>query len=393
MGKTEVRTGWVTLNCTEKMGKRIVSAILQPLVAGFPRRVDSMQPSVEGQYGCKPSDTDGGKSTMILADKITELRKKNGWSQEELADKLGVSRQSISKWESTQSIPDMNRILKMSEVFGVSTDLLLKDDMEIMDDRESIDTVETYGKALAVSMEEAGEFLSFRSRSSGRIATGVLLCILSPVLLIVLSGLQAGGIISISEMTACAISLIVMLLMVGIAVAIFVIYSLQGQRYEYLEKEMIDTEYGVDGMVKDRREKYRQPYSIQLVIGIVMCVMSAIPLFLAMLVFGESEAASSISVGAILVLVAVGVFLIVRCSIVWGSFQILLQEGDYTPESKAEAPKYARIATIYWCSATALFLALSFLTKAWDRTWIIWPVAGVAYGIVAAITSSLRKKA
>ena len=330
---------------------------------------------------------------MILADKITELRKKNGWSQEELAEKLDVSRQSISKWESAQSIPDMNRILKMSEVFGVSTDLLLKDDMEITDDRESIDTVETYGKALAVSMEEAGEFLSFRSRSSGRIATGVLLCILSPVLLIVLSGLQAGGIISISEMTACAIGLIVMLLMVGIAVAIFVIYSLQGQRYEYLEKEMIDTEYGVDGMVKDRREKYRQPYSIQLVIGIVMCVMSAIPLFLAMLVFGESEAASSISVGAILVLVAVGVFLIVRCSIVWGSFQILLQEGDYTPESKAEAPKYARIATIYWCSATALFLALSFLTKAWDRTWIIWPVAGVAYGIVAAITSSLRKKA
>lgn len=50
--------------------------------------------------------------------------------------------------------------------------------------------------------------------------------------------------------------------MVGIAVAIFVPYSLQGQRYEYLEKEMIDTEYGVDGMVKDRREKYSHAYSI-----------------------------------------------------------------------------------------------------------------------------------
>ena len=330
---------------------------------------------------------------MILADKITELRKKNGWSQEELADKLDVSRQSISKWESAQSIPDMNRILKMSEVFGVSTDLLLKDNLEITDDRESVDAVEQYGNARAVSMEEAGEFLSFRARFSGRIAFGVLLCILSPVLLIVLSGLQAGGLLSISEMTAVAIGLIVLLVMIGIAVAVFVTYSLQGQRYEYLEKETIDTEYGVDGMVKDRREKYRQPYSIQLVIGIVMCVLSAIPLFLAMLVFGESEVASAVSVGAILVLVAVGVFLIVRCSTVWGSFQILLQEGDYTPERKAEAPKYTRIATIYWCSATALFLALSFLTNAWDRTWIIWPVAGVAYGVVVAVTSSLRKKA
>ena len=332
---------------------------------------------------------------MILADKITELRKKNGWSQEELADKLDVSRQSISKWESAQSIPDMSRILKLSEVFGVSTDLLLKDNLEILDDweRESVDTVDPYGDARAVSMEEAAGFLSFRGRFSGRIAFGVLLCILSPVLLIVLSGLQVGGLLAISEMAAVAIGLIVLLAMIGTAVAIFVIYSLQGQRYEYLEKETIDTEYGVDGMVRDRREKYRQSYSIQLVIGIVMCVLSAIPLFLAMLVFGENDVASAVSVGAILVLIAAGVFLIVRCSTVWGSFQILLQEGDYTPERKAEAPKYARIATIYWCSATALFLALSFLTKAWDRTWIIWPVAGVAYGVVVAITSSLKKKA
>ena len=243
---------------------------------------------------------------MILADKITELRKKNGWSQEELADKLDVSRQSISKWESAQSIPDMSRILKLSEVFGVSTDLLLKDNLEILDDweRESVDTVDPYGYARAVSMEEAAGFLSFRGRFSGRIAFGVLLCILSPVLLIVLSGLQVGGLLAISEMAAVAIGLIVLLAMIGTAVAIFVIYSLQGQRYEYLEKETIDTEYGVDGMVRDRREKYRQSYSIQLVIGIVMCVLSAIPLFLAMLVFGENDVASAVSVGAILVLIA-----------------------------------------------------------------------------------------
>ena len=64
---------------------------------------------------------------MILADKIIELRKKNGWSQEDLAEKLDVSRQSISKWEGAQSIPDMNRIIAMSQIFGVSTDVLLKD--------------------------------------------------------------------------------------------------------------------------------------------------------------------------------------------------------------------------------------------------------------------------
>lgn len=67
---------------------------------------------------------------MILADKIVNLRKRAGWSQEELAEKMGVSRQSISKWEGAQSVPDMNRILKLSEVFCVSTDYLLRDDKE-----------------------------------------------------------------------------------------------------------------------------------------------------------------------------------------------------------------------------------------------------------------------
>ena len=64
---------------------------------------------------------------MILADKITEERKKNGWSQEELANQLGVSRQAVSKWESAGAVPDLQRILQMSELFGVSTDYLLKD--------------------------------------------------------------------------------------------------------------------------------------------------------------------------------------------------------------------------------------------------------------------------
>ena len=54
---------------------------------------------------------------MILADKITEERKKNGWSQEELANQLGVSRQAVSKWESAGAVPDLQRILQMSAFF------------------------------------------------------------------------------------------------------------------------------------------------------------------------------------------------------------------------------------------------------------------------------------
>ena len=67
---------------------------------------------------------------MIFADKLILLRKKAGWSQEELAEQMNVTRQSVSKWEGAQSVPDLDKIIRLSELFGVSTDYLLKDEIE-----------------------------------------------------------------------------------------------------------------------------------------------------------------------------------------------------------------------------------------------------------------------
>jgi len=63
---------------------------------------------------------------MNMADRIQYLRKIKGISQEELADKVGVSRQAVSKWESEQSTPDLNKVIIMSEYFEVTTDYILK---------------------------------------------------------------------------------------------------------------------------------------------------------------------------------------------------------------------------------------------------------------------------
>ena len=70
-----------------------------------------------------------GDKNMKLEEKIMTLRKKQGWSQEELAFRLDVSRQAVSKWEMGSSIPDLDKIIKMSEVFNVTTDYLLKEDV------------------------------------------------------------------------------------------------------------------------------------------------------------------------------------------------------------------------------------------------------------------------
>ena len=325
---------------------------------------------------------------MILADKIIDLRKKNGWSQEELAELLDVSRQSVSKWEGAQSVPDMARIIRMSEIFGVTTDYLLKDDAELAVVPES----DSVSSARTVGMEEANAFLAAKEINSRRIALGVLLCILSPIALILLGGAQDLGLIPLTEMQAGGIGLVTLFLLIGSAVALFVTSGLRTGRYEYLEKEPIDTLYGVDGMVRERRDRFQSTYTSQLTLGIVLCVVGVLPLFLAMIFCKEDSFAMVASVGAMLALIAVGVMLIVRVSVVWGSYQMLLQEGDYTREAKEDLKRSGNLSGVYWGLVTAGYLAWSFITMRWDRTWIVWPVAAVAYAAIFSIFKALHKK-
>ena len=82
---------------------------------------------------------------MKLSDKIIKLRKINGWSQEELAEKLNVSRQAISHWESNTAQPDATNILKISKLFGVTTDYLLNDDFESDNDLPKVKEIKSGG--------------------------------------------------------------------------------------------------------------------------------------------------------------------------------------------------------------------------------------------------------
>ena len=97
---------------------------------------------------------------MILANKIIEERKKLGLSQEELAEKLSVSRQAVSKWESAQSIPDLQKIIAMSQLFSVSTDYLLKDDCEPEPAVCAPETQDANEPTRKVSLQEANAYMA-----------------------------------------------------------------------------------------------------------------------------------------------------------------------------------------------------------------------------------------
>ena len=326
---------------------------------------------------------------MILADKIIENRKKNGWSQEELADKLGVSRQSVSKWEGAQAVPDMKKILQLAELFNVSTDYLLKDDIETAEPVGDAVMESGTGEAVwSVSLEEANMFLKHNERASRLISTGVMLCILSSVSIFMAKILIDMKVLPLSEEVIGACSIIVLLLVVAAAVWLFLTVGLSGKKYEYLETSRIETQYGVSGMVKERRDSYERTYSSLLILGILLCVLCSIPIFIMAMIGSDSDSLMSVSVAILLVILAVGVKLIVMSCIRKEGFDKLLEEGDYTRTDK----KAGRYDGIFWAIVTAIYLGWSFLTMKWYMTWVVWPIGGVLFAVYHEIIKLVMNK-
>lgn len=319
---------------------------------------------------------------MILADKIIRLRKKNGWSQEELAEKMEVSRQAVSKWESAQTIPDLEKILKLSNLFGVTTDYLLKDELE---DEEFSE--ENQPSVKRITLTQANDYLEWRKAASVRIALGVFLCIIAAIPLLLLGAMAEVPDYPIPENLAAGLGLIILLILVAPAVAIFIFCGYKNAPYDFIDKEPFEAEYGVVGMVKERQKAYRGTYIRCRILGTSFCVLSPIPLFIGMAT--DSEIFTVLMVTVTMVLAGIGVVFFIISGERWESMQKLLNEGEFTPEERRKSRIKEKVAGIYWLTATAIYLAWSFITGAWGFTWIVWPVAGVLFAVVMCICNLL----
>ena len=317
---------------------------------------------------------------MIMADKIIILRKKNGWSQEELAEKMGVSRQSVSKWEGAQSVPDLKKILQLAELFGVTTDYLLKDSIENEEYTQDDIADDNVRK---VSLAQANEFLEQRKKAAKRIALATFMCIISPIALILFGAVSESGIINISEVFATVIGLLVLFIFAAFAVVLFVYTGMKNSPYEFLEKEIIETEYGVSGMVKEKQKQYHNTYIKSNILGTVICILSPVPLILG--AFMDNSVILACMLSLTMVLAGIGATFFISAGVRWESMQKLLQEGEYSKNEKTGYNIKNAIDTVYWLLAVAVYLLWSFITNDWGLTWIVWPIAGVLYGAVSAV--------
>ena len=336
---------------------------------------------------------------MILSDKIMILRRRNGWSQEELAERLDVSRQSVSKWEMGQSVPELDKIVQLSNLFGVSSDILIRDEIELSEpatqarqgsdsdpfaeESERKTAEEPVGNLL--SEDDAKNLLRSARRKNLLTALGVAFCILSPILLI-MQYLTAG--------------LIALFVLVAAAVALFIAadHIWKGTPYSsYTRGDRLSADAAA--FVREKEPAAARRFLIFDIAGVVLCILSVIPLLTMALRFDEklTDRMAETCVAILLGMVACGVFLILLRGAeltVWGRFRAILDGKIPADIRDGEEPKEARereeerrhpFHKIYWSFTTALYLAISFLTLRWDITWIIWPVAATLCGAIEAI--------
>ena len=372
---------------------------------------------------------------MLLSEKIMSLRKRNGWSQEELAQQLGVSRQSVSKWESMASMPDIQKIMAMSELFGVSTDYLLKDELEELpatatvadyaassvqggssdpaaggttdssdgDGSTSNDasTSKTAAPKLSVSLETATEYLDAIARTSRPTAGAITLFILGPALLVSLATYSEDALyfdpmrISPDAMGIAGICL--MMLFIAAGVGLLILQDMKLAKFKQLKEASLELQYGVEAAVRRRAESTESLRYMQQAAGVCLTILSAIPFLIASYYGTGLIFALGFFVAAILV--SFGVYLLVYSGILRDGYKVLLQEGDFSHDEKSNkrdhksaALKYRPIAKAYFGTITLLYVGYSFITKDWKSSWIIWPVSALLYHVIISILNALKKK-
>ena len=336
---------------------------------------------------------------MILADKIIRLRKKNGWSQEELADKMNVSRQAVSKWEGAQTIPDLEKILQLSILFGVTTDYLLKDEIEneeLTSDTSSDTTVKR------ISIEEATAYIEQRKKASWRIALATFLCILSPITLIVLTMLSELPNAIVTEATASSIGLTVLFAFILCAVPLYIYCGFKNQPYEFLDRNVpFELEYGVKGLVTEKKNTFRPTYIAYNIIATCVCIFSVVPLVL--LSFSENEILVAVALALLMIIAGIGAGMFIVAGTQNASMHKLLKEGEFTEKEKKRTSVKEAVGFAYWGVLTAIFFIWGFLGNdgsgiqgnswiSWRYNWIVFAVGGILFPIVMMLCNLIADK-
>lgn len=323
---------------------------------------------------------------MILAEKIIQLRKQCGWSQEELAEKMNISRQSVSKWESTNSIPDLNKIIKLAEIFDVSTDFLLKDEYEISDTVLENKTP----SAIQITLEQALKYVDSKMEIANLVTKGVMLCVCSVIPLFFFLAMAETNRMGITGDFAAAMGVVGILVLVCWGVSFFIRTNQYEDDISSIDNEPFELAYGVHSVFTEKLQKFRASYNLKLSVSIFLFIISFVPLMLVGVFSGGSDMVMMMLV-VLMLLIAIGLFILIPVSARYDAYNRIITDQSDTEKSK-RAKRAEKLAAFYWPLLTAIFLGWSLWTMNWGVTWIVWPVGAVLFAALLGLMELFEKE-
>ena len=262
----------------------------------------------------------------------------------------------------------------------LAEDLGLSDTLKRMDDEP---------KRTVISLETAKDFIQNHIKASYKIATGVLLCIWSPILLILLSsrydesffGVKNGG---------TALGMVVLFTMVAFAIGLFIMSGVELNRYELATDGRFLLDHDASSHVRAEEDRNKMSMATKITIGVILCIFSSVPIIMLGILEVE-EYLLVYGVGVLLFTVGFAVFLFITAGMRQSAYQILLKKGDYTEEARNRSKKAELIGGFYWPIIVIIYLYWSFTTGNWHYTWIIWPLAGLLFAAVTGLWALMSK--
>lgn len=313
----------------------------------------------------------------MFAQKLITLRKEKGWSQEELAQKLNVSRQSVSKWESMASMPDIDKIIILSDIFDVSTDYLLKN-IENNSFKKSEYNVIQQPDTIEIPLEQAIHYIFNTQKSFKKISLSVLLFILSIA--------QINFLYLIAQKfymfyyLLSNISTIIFIVFAIYTIFVFIRENINLKKYNqilkqnpfYLLPETLEK-------IEEQKYYYQNEYNKNRSIGIVFCILSIIPFLSLNFLYYlfRNDIIFEITVVLFFVFIAIGIYLILESSLILKSYnKILNMQHTVNNHKTSEQKNIEKLGFlkninsigffyIYFSVVISIYLIISFYNEAW----------------------------
>ena len=316
---------------------------------------------------------------MAFADNLYYLRKKNRITQEELADSLDVSRQSVSKWETGEAYPETEKLIALCDKFGVSLDDLLRGDLTEGEEPEKggKNSVEWH-----IYPDECG-FARHMDGFSKRIALGVFIILLGVAACVALAGYSQTLNGKTAELVA-ATGGVVVLICVAVAVFLFVFSGITHDKF----KKTYPVVQNV--FTREEYEKFsgRFPVAMACLISGILAGVVILVVFTSLLgsgIIGGGDAAYCYVTAAFLMIIAFAVGGLVYFGIQKSKYDVTEYNAENAREEQPREKLKNAICSAVMLTATAVFLVMGFVWNYWHPGWVVFPVGGIICGIIGAV--------